>query len=256
MRSRLRIRIFVKLKYNSPGCNILCTSVSLIPDYGTEGPPDDFSKITYYLLNSLGATVQTLGSSLHASEIFTFDIDKIPVGAWKVKAMLETSTSTQTATNTLIIDDVLPQAKITYPASSDKICPAATLDKSGNTLYFINVEGIAEDNLGVQSYTLYYGVGENPSQWETAIDPDGKFIETNGKAHGTIGSWNVTHLPGGVYSLKLKVLDGYGNTQCDVTPTFYVEKGVDWSVDGIDTKLFSPNGDGICDDARLTLYVK
>ena len=242
----------IKPEYISQWCNTLCSSVSLTPDYGKEGPPSGFTKITYSLLNSLGATTQILGSTSNAEKPFVFDIDSIPVGAWQVKAELEAQTTTKTATGRLIIDNVLPQAKITHPASSDRICPVATLDQSGKTRYSISVEGIAEDNLGVKLCRLYYGAGENPSEWKTAVNLDGKPIEKNGKIKGKLDPWDVTYLPAGFYSLKLEVLDGTGNTQCDVTSGFYVDQGIEWTVSGVDKKLFSPNGDGISDDVRLT----
>lgn len=161
-----------------------------------------------------------------------------------------------TATDTLIVDRVLPVAQITYPDKAINICPIRVPGAEGDWSG-ISVEGKAIDNTKVKDYKLYYGIGGDPDLWQAAMTQvNGKIfaIEKNSGATGTLGIWNVTGLQETDYSLKLKVVDIAGNTSCYMT-NFSVNKSVEISNLKKDLNIISPNADGIRDGLIVTYFI-
>lgn len=184
-------------------------------------------------------------------------------GTHAVKAVLsyhdlnDNKVKSAEATATLTVDRVLPAPRVTYPGGSpNKVCPVKAAGSAG-AYVGIPVEGVVADNLQVKRYELYYGNGENPSEWLPAMAPAldlGTVVNrhiTGSKAmQGTIGTWNTAGLAGGIYSVKLKVIDGNGNVSC-ATNAVSLDSAISIPTISADRLLFSPNGDGVTDEVKL-----
>jgi fibronectin type 3 domain-containing protein/flagellar hook assembly protein FlgD len=186
----------------------------------------------------------------------------MPEGSYPVKATLSyldlngNKIKELTATDTLIVDRVLPTSQITYPGESLMLCPIKVSDTKGDW-FGIPIEGIAMDNINVKQYELYYGIGDNPLQWLTATTKKmGKIfpIIQTGPAQGQIGIWDVKDLHGTDFSLKLKVIDVAGNVSCHTT-SFSVDTQTEIADLSTDKSLFSPNGDGFLDDMNVNYQI-
>jgi len=176
-------------------------------------------------------------------------------GNYPVKAVLkyidltDNSEKTEEVLNTLIVDRVPPEARISYPSGSELVlCPGQTNEPEG-PWFWIQPEGVAQDNIGVREYELSFGAGENPSTWLTAYtrgrDENDQLtsIPIFGKASlkGTIGKWNITEMRGeDAYVFKLKVTDKAGNVTCGTSSSFSFDKAVEIPVLTLDKALFSP----------------
>src|SRR3569832_1370678 len=68
---------------------------------------------------------------------------------------------------------------------------------------------------------------------------------------GRLGVWDVTHLTGSTYSLKLEVVDVAGIVTCYII-TVQIDTLVEIANVSSDKRLFSPNGDGLFDDVRVS----
>ena len=116
------------------------------------------------------------------------------------------------------------------------------------------MEGFTADNYSVGWWQLYYGIGENPADWQSARKP---ILKTNifgaGSTEKTIGAWDVTRLTGlpeTDFALKLKVWDLTGNLYC-ATTHFEMNRLPRLSISA-DKWLFSPNGDGVLDEVGIS----
>ncbi len=160
---------------------------------------------------------------------------------------------------TVVVDRVLPTAHLTYPSGSSlSICPVTM---QGGLWQGISVEAVATDNTSVARYELYYGPGDNPVVWLPALDPakitrdnPSGHIKGNGSAAGTIGTWNVSNLQGGTYSLKLKVVDAAGNISCN-TAMFSFDTPLGIKSLQADKIVFSPNNDDAFDKVTINYEI-
>ncbi|HLE18585.1 MAG TPA: FlgD immunoglobulin-like domain containing protein, partial [Syntrophales bacterium] len=175
---------------------------------------------------------------------------------YPVKAVLSylinNSVQEVSAAGSFVVDRVLPSAQITYPGKNLMLCPVKV-----GTWYGMPVEGRASDNTSVQKYELYYGVGENPTQWYPAMTGTGnaaRQISGTGAMKGQLGVWNVTDLRGTSFSFKLKVVDLAGNISC-YTTSFSIDTLTEIKNLSTDTSLFSPNGDGTLDDVKVSYQI-
>lgn len=106
---------------------------------------------------------------------------------WRVQAMDNLMQwSTFTSANLFYIDAVNPIASISYPIgiSVGGTCP---------------IIGQASDS-HIKSYSLQYGGGNSPSVWYT-------FASGANSVTGTLGSWDTSRIPNGIYSIRLIVSD-------------------------------------------------
>jgi hypothetical protein len=96
-------------------------------------------------------------------------------------------------------DSAFPGANITYPILNQVI--------SGK----VEIKGLAKDNISVDgetllsrllSYTVGYGVGENPTSWK-AITASNIQID-----NGILATWDTASLPNGTYTIRLTATDG------------------------------------------------
>ncbi|MBI4681396.1 MAG: hypothetical protein HY753_09410, partial [Nitrospirae bacterium] len=183
----------------------------------------------------------------------------LPAGSYPVKAVvtleniIDNTIREVSLLDTLIVDRVLPDVQITYPAESLMLCPIP----QGNW-YGIPVEGTALDNIEIKQYELYYGIGDNPDAWLPAMTRNQKGervkIKGSGTIKGRIGVWDVTDFKGSTYSLKLKVIDKVGNVSC-YTTSFSMDAMVEITKLTRDKALFSPNGDDILDDVSISYEI-
>lgn len=90
-----------------------------------------------------------------------------------------------------LTDTGLPELEITYPSSGDTV---------GGTF---NIQGTIDD-FSLDSWTLYYGAGANPSNW--VVFSTGTFNIDN----TTIYTWDSSALSG-LYTLKLEAVDTNSN---------------------------------------------
>ncbi|RJQ75553.1 MAG: hypothetical protein C4519_15545 [Desulfobacteraceae bacterium] len=191
------------------------------------------------------------------------DTSGLPEGGYEIKAILEfvhqDEIRTLAAWDRLVVDRRLPEAGIIYPDRAAEICPVRITDPAGDW-FAVNVEGFATDDYGVKRIELYYSEGENTAAWKPALSrggcQDGRascpmVIESSKQGH--IGAWDVTNLNGEIYTIQLRVTDIAGNVNCHrsvvqmskiVPLTAYTDKD-----------LFSPNQDGLFDEADIYFTV-
>ncbi len=180
----------------------------------------------------------------------TLDTIQMTEGTYSVRATLRYLEGGEakevTASKTISVDRVLPVARLTYPANSMMLCPVRVLHPTEDR-YGISVEGFATDNHRVDRYEISYGIGENPSGWN--------LIRTQkGSGQGRLGLWDVTNLRDAELVLRLKVVDAAGNGSCHTT-RFSVDKAIEIPTLTSDKVLFSPNGDGVLDEAGFTYEI-
>lgn len=165
-------------------------------------------------------------------------------------------------TNNLVVDRVMPVAQLKAPVAGQLVCPIGI----SNGRYAVKVEGLAADNTYVNDYSVQFGLGENPDQWNDALTEVGPKIKWPGQqvpladygpVNGSIGYWKVTELLGKKVSLKLKVMDIAGNTSCDA-PTFTIRAPIQIDLFTVDKTVFASNRDiltisyTIKDDAAIS----
>jgi subtilase family serine protease/fibronectin type 3 domain-containing protein len=188
-----------------------------------------------------------------------FETTGLAEGSYPVKAVLryidltDNSEKTVDVSNTLVVDRVPPEARITYPAGSGlMLCPVQTNEPEG-PWFGIPPEGVVQDNIAVKDYELYYGVGESPSKWiaaTTKVRDQGLLLNQpltgKGALKGTIGKWDVTDMRGGeTYAFRLKVTDAVGNVSCGTSSPFTFDNAIEIPALSLDKALFSPNGDSV-----------
>jgi Tol biopolymer transport system component/flagellar hook assembly protein FlgD/fibronectin type 3 domain-containing protein len=260
------LKVVLKADYNEADCGLTADGIATLKAY-LSGYQDNIGlkTLSYYLQmpegDQLVRRFELSGGSLSDT---TIDTKSLPEGSHPVKAVLsyldlnDNIMKEIVATNSLIVDRVLPTAQITYPDTSLMLCPIKISDHKEDW-YGINVEGITVDTTGMKRYELYYGIGENPAQWLPAMtrkyDSSRKAmvdaqITGNGPKQGELGVWNVTDMKGTQFSLKLKNIDIAGNVSC-YTTDFSIDNVVEITNLSIDKALFSPNGDGVRDDITI-----
>ena len=219
-----------------------------------------FRTLSYYLQKPEG--LQLLRQfDLTREEWGSVKIDTLnmPEGNYPVEVILtyldlvENTDREASASSILVVDRVLPTARITYPGKSMMLCPVKVSGPKGDW-YGIPVEGIATDNNGIKEYDLYYGMGENPSGWIPATTRKMgcgfcRFQEMD-LIQGSLGLWDITSLRGETFSLKLKAVDKAGNVKCDTT-SFSFDNLIEIVHLSTDKPLFSPNGDEILDEMEI-----
>jgi Tol biopolymer transport system component/flagellar hook assembly protein FlgD len=223
----------------------------------------ELQTIDYYLQKPEGS--QLLRRFDIAKEGFgsvTVDTLTLPEGNYPAKAVLtyldmQTNSVKQLSDqNTLIVDRVPPTSRITYPAKSMTVCPV-TISAEKKDWYGIPVEGEASDNTALRKYALFYGPGDSPAAWQSAMTRLGKEkspIQGQGARKGKLDTWDITDLKGDQYSLRLKVVDTVGNTTCTDT-NFMIDRVVEIVEFSTDKKLFSPNGDDVMDELVINYTI-
>jgi subtilase family serine protease/flagellar hook assembly protein FlgD len=145
----------------------------------------------------------------------------------------------------LLVDRSLPVNSITYPSGTTlKLCPVK-MSGPGDRLG-IPVEATITDKSGIERYELYYGEGANPGAWAPATG-----ITGSGAVQRKIGTLDITDFKTPTYSLQLKAVDKAGNMSCTTT-SFSYQAPIGITNPTTDKSVFSPNGDGISDDVRLS----
>jgi len=251
------VKLELKVGYDEPaGCGSPSSGEALISiTYKPKtsiGGRATLKTLRYYIQKS--GDLELLGQFDLATEglgTITLDTTTMPEGIYPLKAVLEYASDNRTekteAAGDLVVDRVLPEAEITFPDSSTRLCPAVIAGPGGDW-YGIDVEGLATDNNQVARYELSYGMGENPERWLPALTRVGCSgmscpIAGSGPVQGRIGTWDVTDLRGTSFSLRLRVVDAVGNVSC-YTTSLHMDRGVfitSWS----DRRLFSPSHDSL-----------
>lgn len=145
------------------------------------------------------------------------------------------------STGSFVVDRTAPTSQITYPGTNQAFCPV----KTGNRMT-VSIEGIAED-ANFDHYEVEYGAGDAPTQWVPIPVPQGANRQPK---RGILADWDVTVLPSGTYTLRLKVFDKGGNLTC-YTVTVFLEGALRLQNLTADRKLISPNSDGNLDTVTL-----
>jgi large repetitive protein len=261
--------IAAKLKYVVAGCDSASGKVQISADISKvylEDPRTIFGK---GLMTSLQISLrETAAGPFKQLASFDFsrgipedasvnlDTSYLAEGTYPVKVelgyrdRLTGQDEALTDTATLVVDRVLPTARLTYPAGNAlAVCPVKATSGKGDW-FAIPVEALAADNTGVKSYTLFYGAGEFPENWlpATTRKSDGSPVPIAGtkEVAGSLAPWDITGLTGTSYSLKLVVSDTAGNVRCTTT-SFSINQPVDVGSLTTDRAVFSPNGDGALD---------
>ncbi|MDH3650418.1 MAG: Ig-like domain repeat protein, partial [Saprospiraceae bacterium] len=248
--------------YPETECGLTSNQANLSVNIEKQIGEFDFQTLSYYLED--GEEFQLLSQydlSTEGWNITTIDTSQKLEGNYPVKAivayLINDSPKELTLPGTLSVDRVLPAAEITYPSESLSVCPIRVSDGGTVYSYGISVEGIADDDKEVSEYRLYYGAGENPSEWleaMTYIAGERTSIKWNGSIEGQIGLWDVTGLTGTNFSLQLEVIDTAGNVSCDET-SISVDTLTEIINLSTDNELFSPNGDGEFDLVNVTYEI-
>ncbi len=182
----------------------------------------------------------------------TIDTSLMSEGSYTVLSVVgfidmeTTAESEVSAEAVLIVDHTLPIVRVSYPSAGLAVC-SIKQPYGDDIRSIVPIEGIVSDNDRLPRYQLAYGYGSNSSEWTDAR------IEGTTTA-GTLTAWDVTGLPGGNYSVRLKAVDRAGNASC-ATTSFSLNSPVDLSKVGTDPQLFSPNGDGAADEATLNYTI-
>ncbi|MEA5113120.1 MAG: CARDB domain-containing protein [Geobacteraceae bacterium] len=222
----------------------------------------------YYLKKN--DTFQLIRHVDQSTEAVTVDTAVLAEGNYPVRAVLRffnpktmTEESAE-ASNTLVVDRVLPEARITYPSGNGlNICPVQT-DEPEGPWFSILPEGVAQDNLGVVKYELYYGTGANPSTWTAALSkvrdeagwPAAAPIAGTGPLRGSVGKWDISGMRGGeTYAFSLKVTDKAGNVSCGASAPFTFDSAVDIPPLVLDRAVFSPAGEAASRLASATFTI-
>ncbi len=192
----------------------------------------------------------------------TIDTSKLREGSYTIKATVSyidavSNQATEfTAEKLLTVDRQLPTAQISYPTASARLCPVVTGDLTGDWRG-IAVEGMANDNIRARKYALYFGIGQNPAEWQPAMTKkDGKSlrIQGTGPIQGQLGIWDITGITAETVSLKLEVVDWQGGKSC-YTTSFSTKPQIAISGIAVDRAVFSPNNDGTSDNAVVTFGI-
>ncbi len=265
------VTIKLEPEYGEADCGQLgpgTATLSAGPDF--KSAPFEPLTLSYYMQTAQGEKLlRTLGQNELAIASWgsaTVDTKGMQEGPYPVKAVLEYLDSSWTArealtTNVLHVDRVLPTAQLTYPTGNSlRLCPVTMNSTQGNW-FGIPVEAIIDDNTSVSRYELYYGIGDNPDTWLKADDfskrtkdnPSG-WITGTGSFKGRIGTWDITGMAEGTYSLKLVVVDVAGNKSC-TTATFSIDTTLAISNMTTDAKVISPNNDGAFDSVTLNFEI-
>jgi Tol biopolymer transport system component/subtilase family serine protease/fibronectin type 3 domain-containing protein len=253
-------KISLSIKYKEAGCGltsdgeaIVSIEISEISNYVM------LQMVSYYLekpdglhlLRQFDLSKEGLGSV----EINTLNMTE---GIYPVKAVLtyldlsNNQSKEISSADNLIVDREPPIAQITYPDKSLLLCPLKVPEQKG-AWYGIPVEGIAMDNNVGGRYELFYGIGESPAFWLPASTRKIGLnfpIKGNMSVMGKLDTWDVTDLTGTTYSLKLRGVDFAGNTSC-FTTSFSIHASTAINDLSIDKNLFSPNDDGVSDEAVI-----
>ncbi len=135
----------------------------------------------------------------------------------------------------LMVSRQLPIAIFTQPANNQMFAAGST----------IAVTGTATDSTDFFRYTLAYGVGVNPTSWVTIKNT------TNTVTNGLLHSWDTSGLAGGVYTLKLSVLDHSNNEAVETAALRLLAV----QNQAVSEAFFSPNADEVKDTTTVSASV-
>lgn len=201
-----------------------------------------------------------IGSSLHViAEVnvelegpqrVSVDSNLLPSGTYPLSIIVTNMDNSQKQMDLgkmIVFDTEAPQAQLVLPSSP---CPATSVSPVG-TRQGIELSGTSTDNIKVAHYTLYYGIGENPTSWLPAlsVENDGvtkRPIEGDGAVPGRLRTWDITDIIGSVFTVKLEVEDAAGNKGC-ATGVVKVDREIKISGYNLAPLVFSPNNDGKLD---------
>lgn len=205
-------------------------------------------------LVKVGNSTQVIGEvniEVEGPRRVSIDSSLLPSGSYPLSVIVTNKDNTQKQTDlgkVIVFDTEAPLAQLILPASP---CPVRTATPKGTRLG-VEISGSAKDNIRVAHYTLYYGIGENPSSWSPAMstgsDGVSKSISGDGAVSGQLGTWDFTDIPGTVFTLKLEVVDAAGNKGC-ATGVVRVDREVKINGYTLAPLAFSPNNDGNLDVA-------
>jgi len=180
-----------------------------------------------------------------------------PEGTYKLKAVVEYVDfttglpGTTSLTGNFQVDRVLPEGSFLAPAEAAQVCPVTTSDMYGQTFYEVELAGQTSDNMKVDGYETYYGIGDKSVLWNPAMtrvgtsisSPNGvAWIKGEGAVNGQLGYWDVTGLLGKAVSTRIKVIDGAGNAHC-VNRSFSIRNKPELSRVSADKRVFSSLND-------------
>jgi len=213
--------------------------------------------LSYYIQDSEQARLlQRFDLATEGWNSYTVDSLALEEGVYPVSTVLEYESGTGTAkikaSDVIVVDRMLPEARITRPSGAVKVCPIRVETARGER-FVVDVLGSARDNRKVTRQHLFYGIGDDPQQWIPirTLEPALAGLAPD---ENRLALWDITELRGDVFTLRLEVQDEAGNLKCDIL-TFSLDT-VEALTALADKKLFSPNGDGILDDVTISYTVE
>lgn len=184
----------------------------------------------------------------------TMDISDMTEGDYPLQAdmtylsLSDNTVHDMTASGTLSVDHVLPTAGITYPTATAVLCPSKQTGVGGDW-NGIAIQGVAQDNKQLKSYSLLYGTGSNPLSWQPALTKRyNKDVSIEGTVpiKGQLGIWDVSTVQGTTFALKLKVVDVAGNSSCS-SVSFSIDNSTNIAELSAEKSPFSTGVDGSVD---------
>jgi parallel beta-helix repeat protein len=200
----------------------------------------DNSTWNFYIKDSVGTTVKTFTGSGTTGAV-TWD------GRNEIGAVVPTGTHTYQLSSTSLIDsaqsaplmgdvivnNVLPNAEITYP-----------LDNQFINNILLNIQGTASDT-DFNNYIVEYGAGTEPAAWTLITS------STTPVTAGTLATWNPSSLTDPYYKIRLTANDNALHT---ATTSVGIKLLNIYSLN-VSNSSFSPNGDGIKDTTTITASI-
>ncbi|MDY6906201.1 MAG: CARDB domain-containing protein [Thermodesulfobacteriota bacterium] len=247
-------------------CGFVGNNTVITPYYqlsGTSGrdsenyyPPSDFKSISYTIKGDSGPIIIVETTDSTETE-FIVSTAGLVEGVYQLTGVLEYGDQVKTATVDFYVDRKPPTVGIAAPATGVRLCPRQIGDDE--VQYGIDIEGSIIDNNPLPygeakddtpwNYKLFYRMEGSPI-WQLATRIGKTPFEFEGMTTGHLGTWDVTDLDAGSYSLRLLAVDHTGNVTCDTVSDVYIDTGINLIVDG--DSIFSPDGDGEQDE--MTIY--
>lgn len=197
---------------------------------------------------------------------YMVDVSQLPEGPYTLTAKLVDVNDQQVNRDVIVTVDLTPPtAAINYPVEDQRVCGVPVTWPNGSIHNIVPIEGVIDD-VGGQHYQLYVGTERNTGE----LFHDSRSLDSNKNAlgqpstrseplpdyhlHRVAGQFGALFDVNGRYRIELKTYDIGGFLVCRAR-NFEVDGIVEVTPARIDRALFSPNADGVLDEATVSYGV-